>query len=100
LGLSEDIAGKVILYLAGKDGQRGTEDDNFFVSAPEIALRLSQAYPFTPPQIEELERVAALLGVSSDNFMVRSTASLNDRYSLTVTSAVTRQGRILYWREN
>ncbi|MCX5694080.1 MAG: type II secretion system protein GspK [Candidatus Omnitrophica bacterium] len=101
LGLDEDTANKVILYRAGKDGLRGTLDDNVFVSGAEIVPKLSQAYAFSPSQIEQLNQVAvSFLAVSSNNFLIRSTARLNARYSLTVSSVVRRDGRIIYWRED
>ena len=101
LGLDEDLANKIILYRTGKDGIRGTLDDNVFVANSEIVPRLSQAYPFSVSQIEQLNGVAVLsLSVSSDNFLIRATAKLNARNSLTVTSVVKRNGKILYWRQD
>ncbi|MDP3042454.1 MAG: type II secretion system protein GspK [Candidatus Omnitrophota bacterium] len=101
LGLDEDIADKIILYRAGKDGVSGTLDDNVFVSNSEIVPNLSQAYPLSASQVEQLNRVAALfLSVSSNNFLIRATAKLNARNSLVVSSVAKRDGKILYWREN
>ena len=101
LGLDEDIASKIILYRAGQDGVEGTLDDNVFVSNSEIVPRLNQAYPLTASQVEQLNGVVALfLAVSSNNFLIKSTAKLSGRNSLTVCSVVKRDGQILYWRED
>jgi type II secretory pathway component PulK len=101
LGLDEDLAQKVILYRAGKDGVSGTLDDNAFVSASDIVASMSAAYPLSGSQVEQLNRVAALyLGVSSDNFSIKAAARLSANYLLTVYSVVKRDGKILYWREN
>jgi type II secretory pathway component PulK len=101
LGLDEDIAQKIILYRAGKDGVSGTLDDNVFISSAEIIPRLSQAYALSAVQINQLNQVIVLsLTVSSNNFSIRATASLSGRNSLTVSSVVKRDGKILYWRED
>jgi len=101
LGLDEDIAHKIILYRAGKDGVRGTLDDNVFITSAEIVNRLSQAYPLSATQVEQLNRVAVLsLGVSSHNFLIKATAKSLGRHFLTVSSVVKQDGKILYWRED
>jgi len=101
LGLDQDIAHKLILYRAGRDGVEGTLDDNVFISAADILSSLSQAYPLSASQVEQLNRVTALfLATSSNNFLIRATARLSARYSLTVSSVVKRDGKILYWRED
>jgi hypothetical protein len=101
LGLDEDVARKIILYRAGKDGISGTLDDNVFVSSSDIFPRLTQAYAFSAVQIEQLNRVVTLsLGVSSNNFSIRAIAKLSGRISLTVSSVVKREGKILYWRQD
>jgi type II secretory pathway component PulK len=100
LGLDEDMAHKFILFRAGKDGQDGTLDDNVFAAASEILPRFGSAYPFTGSQIEQLNRVVALsLGVSSQYFLIRSSAKIGLRYTLNYVSAVNRKGKILYWKE-
>jgi type II secretory pathway component PulK len=77
LGLDEDIAAKIILYRAGKDGVEGNLDDNVFVSNSEIVPRLAQAYSFSASAVEQLNGVAALfLAVSSNNFLIKTTAKL------------------------
>ena len=97
LGLDEDMARKVILYRAGKDGQEGTLDDNAFISASDIVSSLAQAYPLSGQQVEQLNRVAAQsLGVGSNNFSIKCTARISANYSLTVESVVKRDGKILY----
>lgn len=101
LGLDADIAAKVILYRAGKDGIEGTLDDNVFVSNSDILPSLSQAYSFKASEIEQLNRVAVLfLGVSSSHFLIKVTAKLSEKNSLVCSSIVKRDGKILYWREN
>ncbi|MDD5129679.1 MAG: type II secretion system protein GspK [Candidatus Omnitrophica bacterium] len=101
LGLDEDIANKIILYRAGEDEIEGTSDDNVFVASSEIVPRLSQAYTFSPSQIEQLSGVAVLfLSVNSNNFLVKAAARLKGNDSLVVCSIIKRNGKIIYWREN
>ena len=101
LGLDKDIAHSIILYRAGEDGASGSLDDNVFVDNGEIVPKISQFYPLSPAQLEQVNRVAALnLGVSSSNFSIKVSASLNGVNPLTVLSVVKRDGKILYWREN
>jgi len=100
LGLDEDLASKIIAYRAGKDKLTGTSDDNIFISAPAIVPMLSQEYSLSPSQVEQLSLVAGSLGVSSNYFLAKVNARLNNRYILTASGVFKRNGKVLYWREN
>lgn len=99
LGMDEDMAQKLVLFRAGKDSQEGTLDDNVFNAVSEILPRFCAAYTFSQPRLEQLNRAVTLLGVSSANFLVRSSATIGGRTALVCVSAVSRSGKILYWKE-
>ncbi len=99
LGLDEDMASKLVLFRAGKDGQDGSLDDNVFTAVSEILPRFCSAYTFTQPRLEQLNQAVASLGVSSQNFSIKSSARIGPRVSLTYVSTVKRNGKILYWKE-
>ncbi len=101
LGLDEDLAAKIILYRMGPDGLGQTPDDNVFVSQSEIVPKLSQFYAFSSAQIDQLNRIVSqYIAVGSNNFLIKSTAKLSGKNTLTVFSVVNRDGKVLYWREN
>lgn len=102
LGLNDDLVQKTIAFRQGKDGIDGTSDDNIFTAAAEIVPQLSVAYHLSAADIAELSAVAdKYLTTSSNNFMVRSLASLNHRTNIQETVCVFNRDtdKIIYWRE-
>jgi type II secretory pathway component PulK len=101
LGLDENVVNKIILYRLGDDGIEATADDNIFATNTEIFPKLSQAYQFSAPEIEQLLKVCEqYLTVRSANFMIKSTARSFGKNALSVNSVVNRKGKVLYWRED
>jgi general secretion pathway protein K len=102
LGLNDDLVQKTIAFRQGKDGVDGTADDNIFTAAAEIVPSISQAYHLSAADIAELSAVAdKYLATSSNNFMVRSLASLNNRTNIKETVCVFNRttDKIINWRE-
>jgi type II secretory pathway component PulK len=102
LGLNDDLIQKTIAFRQGKDGVDGTADDNIFTAAAGIVPSISQAYHLSAADIAELSAVAdKYLATSSNNFMVRSLASLNHRANTKETVCVFNRttDKIIYWSE-
>ena len=101
LGLDEDTADKIIRHRSADDGILGNEDDNVFLKTSDIVPHLSQAFPLSDSQISKLTIVIDQgLDVYSNNFMIKSTAGLNNRKAeLKVVCIADIFGKILYWRE-
>ncbi|MEK6567538.1 MAG: general secretion pathway protein GspK [Candidatus Omnitrophota bacterium] len=101
LGLDEDTADKIIRHRSADDGVLGNEDDNVFMETSDIVPHLSQAFPLSDSQISKLTIVIDQgLDVYSNNFMIKSTAGLNNRKAeLKVVCIADIFGKILYWRE-
>ncbi len=101
LGLDEDTADKIIRYRSANDGILGNEDDNVFMKTSDIVPHVSQAFPLSDSQISKLTIVIDQgLDVYSNNFMIKSTARLNNRKSgLKVVCIADIFGKILYWQE-
>ena len=100
LGLSDELADKILSYRSGEDRELGTADDNVFDSGFNIVPLLSQAFHFSDSQVAQLSSVAAKsLGVCSSNFVIRSAGRLPPRKAASeVTCVADRQGKILYWQ--
>lgn len=101
LGLDGDTADKIIRYRSADDGILGSEDDNVFMKTADIVPRLSQSFHLSDSQISKLTIVVDQgLDVYSNNFMIRSTARLNNRKAeLEVVCIADIFGKILYWQE-
>ena len=101
LGLDEDTADKIIRHRSADDGILGNEDDNVFMKTSDILPQVSQAFPLSDSQISKLTIVIDQgLDVYSNNFMIKSTARLNNRKAeLKVVCIADIFGKILYWRE-
>lgn len=101
LGLDEDAADKIIRHRSADDGILGNEDDNVFMKTSDIVPHLSQAFPLSDSQISKLTIVIDQgLDVYSNNFMIKSTARLNNRKAeLKVVCIADIFGKILYWHE-
>lgn len=101
LGMSEDLAEKILLFRAGEDGIAGTSDDNIFDTPGNILPRLSQFYHLSASEIALLSTIVEqFLGANSNNFTVRCTAGLQEKKSSQeVISVIDRSGRILSWAE-
>ncbi|OGX45725.1 MAG: hypothetical protein A2216_03390, partial [Omnitrophica WOR_2 bacterium RIFOXYA2_FULL_45_12] len=101
LGLDEDTADKIIRHRSADDGILGNEDDNVFIKTSDIVPQVSQAFPLSDSQISKLTIVVDQgLDVYSNNFMIQSTARLNNRKAeLKVVCIADIFGKIMYWQE-
>ena len=101
LGLDEDTADKIIRHRSADDGILGNEDDNVFIKTSDIVPQVSQAFPLSDSQISKLTIVVDQgLDVYSNNFMIQSTARLNNRkVELKVVCIADIFGKIMYWQE-
>ncbi len=101
LGLSHDLADKIISFRLGEDGIIGTDDDNIFEAPSIIVPKLSEFSHLSDPEIAGLSAIAGqYLAVNSDNFMVPCISKLNGKKKTSeVISVINRKGKVLYWQE-
>lgn len=103
LGFSEDITDAILIFRYG-DGENASSaqsDGGVFDAPSDIVPRISEFYHLSPSELTQVSAIAEqLLSVSSDNFMVKSTAiTANRKTAFEITSVVDRKGKILYWNE-
>jgi general secretion pathway protein K len=105
LGLSSDLAQRIIEFRRGDDGMEGTEDDNIFKTVGEIRNIGSL---FTN-EAEQINRLTSLnvLSVKSNTFRINSTGiikkgnrSLKNRIVCVVQRIVQKPSQIRYWHED
>lgn len=101
LGLSKRIVDEIFLFRYGEDSMPATIDDNVFVTDSAIASSLSQFSRLSASEVALLSVAAdKYLTTRSDNFEIRSIASLNKKKnSLETRCVIDRSGKILHWRE-
>lgn len=104
LGLSSELAERIIRFRRGNDGMDGTEDDNIFKTVNEIR----NIGPLFIKESEEINRLVSLnvLSVKSNVFRILSSGILkkgNRKLQRNIICVVQRSGndppRILYWHE-
>jgi general secretion pathway protein K len=103
LGLSENVAERIIAYRNGKDGLAATADDNSFENVSQLATKINEAGNLSQAEQAQINNVSSEGSIStkSANFMVRSSATLgNSKFSHEVIAVINRKGRILYWNES
>jgi len=102
LGLDDELSQKIIGFRAGEDTIEATEDDRVFKSADTIAADLIEVYHLSESEIVQLGKVSAQhLDVSSQHFMIKSTADIGSRKGLMkATCVIDAEGKILYWQES
>ena len=102
LGLSENVAEKILAFRNGKDNSVGTADDNFFEDTSTIALKISDTVNLSQAEQAQINNIvsAGAIATSSANFMVRSFAVLGrSKFNHEVIAVINRKGKILYWNE-
>ena len=102
LGLSPEVAEKVIVFRNGKDGVAATSDDMVFTSVSEVAGAVTDAANLNQVQQAQLAAVCdtQVLTTRSDNFACLITAVLAGsarRYY--AAGVLSRKSTILYWQE-
>ncbi|CAN7219974.1 helix-turn-helix transcriptional regulator [Microbacterium foliorum] len=84
MDFKDAVAGAVRAELARANRKPADLADALGVSRPTVAGRLSGAYPFTIP---ELDKVAALLGLTTQDIML--SAALTERFGTSRVDAIT-----------
>ncbi|MBU3933417.1 MAG: general secretion pathway protein GspK [Candidatus Omnitrophica bacterium] len=105
LGLSSELAQRVVQFRRGKDGIDGTEDDIIFNTAGEIR----NIGPLFTKEAGEINRLTSLnaLAVKSDVFRINSAGilkkggrKLQKDIVCVVSRSAKKPAQILYWRED
>jgi general secretion pathway protein K len=102
LGINEAMVHKILSYRDGEDKKSGTADDNIFRSVSDIVPKLSQRFNLSSSEVAHISAVCDLnLTTASENFMIKSRASLEGRRAVVDTvCVVTRTGEVLFWQES
>lgn len=101
-GFPDPLVKKILLYRSGRDGREGTKDDRVFPRTGNIVTDLNQFVSLTDAERGSMESYvqSGLLGVESQNFLIRSVARMKGRKeTLTVIAVAARYGGIKRWRE-
>ena len=109
LGLSRELAIRVVEFRKGPDGREGTEDDLFFQDPGGITPALSAAGSFSSEQFAQISNAVSLgaISVKSGAFRIHSIGRLikdgktkeSGVTEESVTCVITRKGQILFWQE-
>lgn len=103
LGLSSELADKVIDARRGKDGVEATVDDYVFIRPFDIAIELGALKTLEPQEIKAIDFLNAqnLLGTNSFYFSIMTEGYLRNEVkspSVNVIYSV-KDNRIVYWKE-
>lgn len=104
LGLSDNLAEKVLEFRRGADKELGTTDDEFFQDLSQITPVLSSALSLSGEEYDQIANASekGWLRVTSRVFRVYAKSVLNRESRKTdtlLTCVVKRDGSILYWKE-
>ena len=105
LGLSFELAQKIVLMRRGGDGKEGTDDDEIFQDPSGVAASMSVATSFTSEDFASIANPVSgkMVDVRSDTFRIRSIGRFNRDGQIVaetmVSCVVHRNGSILYWKE-
>ncbi len=102
LGLSDGLINKILSFRYGADLEEATSDDNIFTSYSKIIAELKEIFPLSSSEVAQLEILISKgkLTTISQNFMIKSTAKLDNRdITYTIVAIVDSEGRIKYWQE-
>ncbi|MFH1228013.1 MAG: hypothetical protein V1701_08960 [Planctomycetota bacterium] len=105
LGLSVDLADKVLRHRAGPDETAHTEDDRFFTELTSIVNLVNQVAPLTGDESQALNNLVGTnaVNVKSNHFCIQikgftGTAEKPNNMRK-ITCIIKRNGKILYWNE-
>ncbi len=109
LGLSDELAEKILVFRCGEDGLEATEDDWIFNDSNSVVAVLSQVCPLSSYEVTQLSNLVSEGKIStfSNIFLVQSTAGLENRRAQCRISCVfeknlapeaQKAGWILSWR--
>ena len=102
LVLTNELASKILFFRYGADLEEATLDDNIFTSSSNIITELKKTIPLDLSEVAQLEVLISKgkLTTISRNFMIKSTAKLDNRnITHQITAIVGCKGEIKYWQE-
>jgi hypothetical protein len=100
LGISSDLAEKIIHFRIGTDGKEATSDDNIFLATENIVNTLYNAEHLSRQEQNQLVNAvtSGLLCVRSNYFSGTSTGKNNNDY-YSIDFVFNRDKNINFWRE-
>jgi DNA uptake protein ComE-like DNA-binding protein len=102
LGLTNELVTKILSFRCGDDLKEATSDDDVFTSSSVVITELKKTIPLDLSEISQLEILIAKkqLTTISENFMIKSTAKLDNRdVTHQIIAIVGSKGEIKYWQE-
>ena len=104
LGLSPDLAKRLVEFRKGTDGILGNEDDPAFQMVEGITPALSAGSAFSGEDFAQITHAVGkqMVGVKSQVFRIQSIGRLNrsgQDIQTRVTCVTKRNGMVLYWHE-
>lgn len=102
LGISDDLIDKILSFRYGADLEEATFDDHIFTSSSNIIEKLKEIFALSFSEVAQLEMLISKgkLTTISQNFMIKSTAKLDNRdVTYTIVVIVDSDGRVKYWQE-
>ena len=102
MGLSRQLADKVIAFRCGGDGKQDSEDDNYVDDLRSYVARMEMAIPLGDEEKTELESflLSGLLTTRSNYISASCTAFLNKKNKAVSINCVSDvSGKIYYWTE-
>jgi type II secretory pathway component PulK len=100
LGMSKELAGKVVMYRAGQDGEEGTSDDRVFMQAANVSTELMKKVKLAGAESTMVSQMVSKgqLGVDSTHFRIRSQGkSMRKKQILEIEAVADTDGVILSW---
>lgn len=102
LGLTNELISKILSFRYGADLEEATSDDNIFTSSSSIVAELKQFVTLDLSEAAQLEAFISKgkLTTIPQNFMIKSTAKLNNRdITYQIIAIVGPKGEVKYWQE-
>jgi type II secretory pathway component PulK len=103
LGLSKQLARKIVLFRAGDDKIQGTADDRLEQETYRYEQTVAVALPLTEEEKNQLKELlySGLVSVNSTCVSIHAEGQLNHRHKgMTLECVYELKGRILYWKES
>ena len=104
LGITPDLAKKIISLRSGDDGKEGTEDDRVFQMAEGITPALSAGGSFSGEEFKQITDALSkgFVTVKSNVFRIQSIGRFirsGQVIESMITCVMKRNGTVLYWHE-
>lgn len=109
LGLSEQLAQKILAYRCGEDGVEASGDDKVFETVGSLVAKLSQSQALSASEVAKLSNIVASgsVGTFSTTFLIQAQASVDNKEDICQIKSVfekdlelesKRAGLILNWQ--